>query len=61
MQPLNFGGDYQGKNAVLLKNKEAVETTLRSLKLAVLSGEFDELLTTQIGTVLALKRKTKTQ
>jgi hypothetical protein len=46
---------------VLLKNKEAVETTLRSLKLAVLSGEFDELLTTQIGTVSALKRKTKTQ
>ncbi len=51
----------KGKNAVLLKNKEAVETTLRSLKLAVLSGEFDELLSTQIGTALALKRKTKTQ
>jgi hypothetical protein len=39
----------KGKNAIALKCKEDVEPTLRKLKLAVLAGEFDEMLTQQVG------------
>lgn len=39
----------KGKNAIVLKRKEDVETTLLSLKQSVLNGELDELLATQIG------------
>ena len=47
-KPLEFA---KGKNAIALKNKEDVEPTLRKLKLAVLGGEFDEMLEQQIGVV----------
>jgi len=39
----------KGKTAIVLDTKEAVEPTLRNLKLAVLSGELDMLLSQQIG------------
>lgn len=39
----------KGKTAIALNTKEDVEPTLRSLKLAVLSGEFDTILTQQVG------------
>ena len=45
-KPLDF---VKGKNAIALKSKEDVEPTLRKLKLAVLAGEFDEMLTQQVG------------
>ena len=45
-KPLEFA---KGKNAIALKSKEDVEPTLRKLKLAVLAGEFDEMLAQQIG------------
>ena len=45
-KPLEFA---KGKNAIALKSKEDVEPTLRKLKLAVLGGEFDEMLTQQVG------------
>ena len=47
-KPLEFA---KGKNAIALKSKEEVEPTLRKLKLAVLGGEFDEMLEQQIGVV----------
>lgn len=47
-KPLEFA---KGKNAIALKRKEDVEATLRKLKLAVLSGEFDEMLAQQVGVV----------
>ena len=47
-KPLVFA---KGKNAIALKSKEDVEPTLRKLKLAVLGGEFDEMLAQQIGVV----------
>ena len=47
-KPLEFA---KGKNAIALKSKEDVEPTLRKLKLAVLDGEFDEMLAQQIGVV----------
>ena len=47
-KPLEFA---KGKNAIALKSKEDVEPTLRKLKLAVLSGEFDEMLAQQVGVV----------
>ena len=47
-KPLEFA---KGKNAIALKSKEDVEPTLRKLKLAVLAGEFDEMLAQQIGVV----------
>lgn len=47
-KPLEFA---KGKNAIALKSKEDVEPTLRKLKLAVLGGEFDEMLAQQIGVV----------
>ena len=47
-KPLEFA---KGKNAIALKRKEDVEPTLRKLKLAVLGGEFDEMLAEQIGVV----------
>jgi hypothetical protein len=39
----------KGKTAIALNSKEEVEPTLRNLKLAVLSGEFDAILTQQVG------------
>ena len=45
-KPLEFA---KGKNAIALKGKEDVEPTLRKLKLAVLAGEFDEMLAQQVG------------
>ena len=45
-KPLEFA---KGKNAIALKCKEDVEPTLRKLKLAVLAGEFDEMLAQQVG------------
>ena len=39
----------KGKNAIVLKCKEDVEPTLRKLKLAVLAGEFDNMLEQQVG------------
>ena len=39
----------KGKNAIALKSKEDVEPTLRKLKLAVLAGEFDNMLEQQVG------------
>ena len=45
-KPLEFA---KGKNAIALKSKEDVEPTLRKLKLAVLAGEFDEMLAQQVG------------
>ena len=39
----------KGKTAIMLETKQDIEPTLRSLKLAVLSGEFDELLLSQVG------------
>ena len=45
-KPLEFA---KGKNAIALKSKEDVEPTLRKLKLAVAAGEFDEMLTQQVG------------
>ena len=39
----------KGKNAIALKRKEDVEPTLRKLKLAVLSGEFDKMSEQQVG------------
>ena len=47
-KPLEFA---KGKNAIALNSKEDVEPTLRKLKLAVLAGEFDEMLAQQIGVV----------
>jgi hypothetical protein len=47
-KPLEFA---KGKNAIALKSKEDVEPTLRKLKLAVLGGEFDEMLAQQVGVV----------
>ena len=47
-KPLEFA---KGKNAIALKSKEDVEPTLRKLKLAVLAGEFDEMLAQQVGVV----------
>ena len=47
-KPLLFA---KGKNAIALKSKEDVEPTLRKLKLAVLAGEFDEMLAQQVGVV----------
>ena len=47
-KPLEFA---KGKNAIALKSKEDVEPTLCKLKLAVLAGEFDEMLAQQIGVV----------
>ena len=47
-KPLEFA---KGKNAIALKSKEDVKPTLRKLKLAVLGGEFDEMLAQQIGVV----------
>ena len=47
-KPLEFA---KGKNAIALKRREDVEPTLRKLKLAVLGGEFDEMLAQQIGVV----------
>jgi hypothetical protein len=47
-KPLEFA---KGKNAISLKRKEDVEPTLRKLKLAVLAGEFDEMLAQQVGVV----------
>jgi hypothetical protein len=38
----------KGKNAIELTSKEALELTLRNLKLAVLSGELDQLLLAQV-------------
>ena len=45
-KPLEFA---KGKNAIALKSKEDVEPTLRKLKLAVLAGEFDNMLEQQVG------------
>ena len=45
-KPLEFA---KGKNAIALKSNEDVEPTLRKLKLAVLGGEFDEMLAQQVG------------
>ena len=45
-KPLEFA---KGKNAIELKSKEDVEPTLRKLKLAVLGGEFDEMLAQHVG------------
>ena len=47
-KPVEFA---KGKNAIALKRKEEVEPTLRKLKLAVLGGEFDEMLEEQVGVV----------
>ncbi|MDA1285380.1 MAG: hypothetical protein O3A08_02925 [Proteobacteria bacterium] len=47
-KPFEFA---KGKNAIALKSKEDVGPTLRKLKLAVLGGEFDEMLAQQIGVV----------
>ena len=47
-KPLEFA---KGKNAIALRSKEDVEPTRRKLKLAVLGGEFDEMLAQQIGVV----------
>ena len=47
-KPLEFA---KGKNAIALNSNEDVEPTLRKLKLAVLGGEFDEMLAEQIGVV----------
>ena len=47
-KPLEFA---KGKNAIALNSNEDVEPTLRKLKLAVLAGEFDEMLVQQIGVV----------
>lgn len=47
-KPLEFA---KRKNAIALKRKEDVEPTLRKLKLAVLAGEFDEMLAQQIAVV----------
>ena len=47
-KPLEFA---KGKNAIALNSNEDVEPTLRKLKLAVLGGEFDEMLEQQIGVV----------
>ena len=47
-KPLEFA---KGKNAIALKRREDVEPTLRKLKLAVLAGEFDEMLAQQVGVV----------
>ena len=38
----------KGKNAIELAGKEALEVTLRNLKLAVLGGEFDKILISQV-------------
>jgi hypothetical protein len=38
----------KGKNAIELAGKEALEVTLRNLKLAVLGGEFDKILVSQV-------------
>jgi|AntAceMinimDraft_6_1070360.scaffolds.fasta_scaffold07286_2 hypothetical protein len=46
----------KGKTAIVLDTKEAVEPTLRNLKLAVLSGELDAILTQQIGITKPLSK-----
>jgi hypothetical protein len=38
----------KGKNAIELAGKEVLEVTLRNLKLAVLGGEFDKILISQV-------------
>lgn len=52
-KPLQFA---KGKNAIALKRKEDVEPTLRTLKLAVLAGEFDTILTEQVGITRSLRK-----
>ncbi|MDB0043890.1 hypothetical protein N9F03_01050 [Planktomarina temperata] len=52
-KPLEFA---KGKNAIALKSKEDVEPTLRKLKLAVLAGEFDEMLAQQVGITKSLRK-----
>ena len=52
-KPLEFA---KGKNAIALKSKEDVEPTLRKLKLAVLGGEFDEMLAQQVGITRRIKK-----
>jgi hypothetical protein len=39
------------RSPIALKRKEDVEPTLRKLKLAVLGGDFDEMLQQQVGVV----------
>ena len=39
----------KGKNAIELASMEALELTLRNLKLAVLSGELDQVLLGQVS------------
>ncbi len=39
----------KGKNAIELASMEALELTLRNLKLAVLSGELDQVLLSQVS------------
>jgi hypothetical protein len=38
----------KGKNAIELAGKDALEVTLRDLKLAVLAGELDKILLSQV-------------
>lgn len=38
----------KGKNAIELAGKDALEVTLRDLKLAVLAGELDKILVSQV-------------
>ncbi|MDB9944902.1 hypothetical protein OAD38_00740 [Ascidiaceihabitans sp.] len=52
-KPLEFA---KGKNAIALKSKEDVEPTLRKLKLALLAGEFDEMLAQQVGITRRIKK-----
>ena len=52
-KPLEFA---KGKNAIALKSKDDVEPTLRKLKLAVLAGEFDAILTEQVGITKPLRK-----
>jgi hypothetical protein len=51
----------KGKNAIKLSSKAAIEGTLRNIKLAVLSGEFDDILQTQVGAQSPFGRKVKTK
>ena len=52
-KPLEFA---KGNNAIALKRKEDVEPTLRKLKLAVLAGELDTILTEQVGINKSLRK-----
>ena len=46
----------KGKNAIVLKSTDEVEGTLRKLLLAVLGGEFDEMLAQQVGITKSLRK-----